>query len=712
MFAIGSIRMSRGGLAFFIPEAGGEDLLVAADGLRGAIHADRVRVSILRGRGSDFRAQVAVDEILERTHPLFTGDLRRIGRSWIVQPDSPLLPERLPIRLGADVSATGVKILFRVETPPGRDPSPFARFEAVLGERADPALDPIVIATEFGLALRFSDAAMEEADRMVGAASSDDDRNREDFRDQLVLTIDPEDAKDFDDAISIVRLPDGGWDLTVHIADVTHYVTENGPLDQEAIARGTSVYFPGSVVPMLPEVISNLAASLSPDEDKRVLSVVMRFLPDGQRSTARVARGWMRSRSRLHYAQAQAILDESAPADPEIGNALREMHALARVLRRRRFTEGAFELDLPEAEMRLGADGVPVELWRHRTHESNRLIEEFMIAANLAVGALGEREGLPILFRIHAEPDPRAIDEFVQVALTLLPATRVGELDSMPKLRRWLASLPAGTRGQVLQRFFLRSLKKAVYAADDIGHFGLGVKAYAHFTSPIRRYPDLWTHRRVKDWMDGLARRELAPHAVELGLRCSRAETNAQEAEREMNRLKTARYLSIRLGEEEEAFVSGVTSRGLFVEWLRMPVEGFVPRASLSRTSHFLADRMAWVDDRGSSELRPGDRVRVTVARVDRRTRQIEFALVARPTGRARAGGGKSEPKLPAKRSGGRNRSGGEKARGHERARAESLASPGSRPQRAGSKTKKQKGPTPVGGRSVRKRGTRRKPGR
>lgn len=643
---IGLVRATRSGYCFLSPDSGGEDLMIARGGTGGAIHGDRVRAILRPSSGADFRPEAVVDEILERTRPLFTGEVRRSGKHFWVRSDSPLLPERIALKLGAVSPVAGDKILFRVVNVAGRDDALIAVFEQSLGEANDARLDPIVIATEYGLDLRFSDAALEAAEARAALAEGTDpeDARREDFRGQFVLTIDPIDAKDFDDAVALTRLADGGWELSVHIADVSFYVEEDAALDREALKRGTSVYFPGTVVPMLPEAISSAAASLRPEEDKRVLSAVMRFNARGERTGARFARGWIRSAARLHYAQAQAILDGDEQASPEISGTLREMWALALLLRARRFRDGAFDLDVPEVEMTLAADGVPNAVFLHESHDTNRLIEEFMIAANLAVGALGREKDLPLLYRVHDEPSATAIDAFIDTALTLAPGTRVKEIETLPNLRRWLAALPEGPLTRVLHRFFLRSMKKAKYDPEDVGHFGLAVEGYCHFTSPIRRYPDLWNHRRLKEHLDGqaTARREaLEERATEVGRLSSATEVNAEEADREMARLKTARFLERQVGSEFAGFVTALTPRGLFVELLRWPVEGFVVREGMPPGSRFLEDRMAWVQSRSGWELRPGDKVRVIVVAADVRNRRIDFALVP-PDSRRRTGRGQA----------------------------------------------------------------------
>jgi ribonuclease R len=307
---------------------------------------------------------------------------------------------------------------------------------------------------------------------------------------------------------------------------------------------------------------------------------------------------------------------------------------------------------------------VPKRIRRRRHLETHRLIEEFMIAANRAVGEWAHEWGAPFLYRVHQEPDVRALARFEETVLTIQPGTPPGELASLPRIRRWLAALPRTPVGLLLHRFFLRSLKKAVYAPVDVGHFGLGIRGYCHFTSPIRRYPDLFDHRRVKELLDGGKDGDRWEQAAVLALSCSRAEVNGEEAEREMVQLKAIRFMERRLGEEAAGHVTGLTPQGLFVELDSIPVEGFVPREALPGGMRFEGDRMAWVEARSGGEIRPGDPVKVQVARCDLRTRRVEFVLLKAPRG-PQAGGGRSrreKPEAPPVESRGKPR--GRKARG------------------------------------------------
>jgi ribonuclease R len=635
----GTIRGTRAGFAFFRPDQGGEDLFVPAEALGGALHGDRVRVRVTRGDLHDFRPSAEVDEILARGggDGGYTGNLERVGKGWFVRPDSPLLPERLRVRLGTVAGVAGAKIRFRVETRPGAEQTPVAVAADLLGEGDDARHDLLNIAGEASLDLRFPEEV--EVEVLAAAAGPDPEMaRREDFRTDFVLTIDPPDAKDFDDAVAIAPLPGGGWRLWVHIADVSSFVAEGGPLDREASRRGTSVYFPGAVIPMLPEGLSSEAASLGPGADRRVLTVRIDFDGHGAGRGVHVARGWIRSQARLHYAQAQAILDGSEESSPEITAALREMARLAAILRERRFAQGGFEFTVAEAEMTLSPDGVPREIRRRESLETHRLIEEFMIAANRAVGMWALEREVPFLFRVHAEPDAESMARFLGDALALVPGASPAALSDFPRLRRWLEALPDSPLGRTVQRLFLRALRKAVYAPVDTGHFGLGLRGYCHFTSPIRRYPDLFVHRRVKELLDERPPSvswEVADREARLS---SRAEVNAQEAEREMVRLKTARFMERRLGAEFAGHIIGMIPAGLFVELDAMPVEGFVPREVLPPGFRLADDRPAFRHDRSREEFRPGDPVRVAVARVDLRARRVEFALVrvAGPRGRGR----------------------------------------------------------------------------
>lgn len=635
----GTIRGTRQGFAFLAPDEGGEEIYISAVNLGEAIHGDRVSVSIIRDSAYDFRAEGVVESIIERPNPIFTGDVVRVSRTIFVLPDSPVLPNRIRLKTGRQSVPQGSKVLFKVDR--ARAGSPLvAVLDRILGDAEDPAHDSVVVATAYHLPVRFPDAALDEAVAAASEAESKDYSSRYKYTDRLVLTIDPKTAKDFDDAVSVQRDSDS-YRLQVHIADVSSMVAEGGPLDAEALRRGTSVYFPGSVIPMLPEILSNGAASLVPDADRPVLTVEIDIDFDGSVRETRIREGLIRSAARLTYESAQKMLDGDE-GDPELRDSLRTMAELARLLRKNRFRAGGVDLELPETEMTLDATGVPRRLWRHRTFESNRIIEEFMILANRAVGRFVVERGMPLLFRVHGEPDPAALENFASVAMTLSPGSRPRDLDTLPALRRFLSSLPSGPLTRIVHSFFLRSMKKAVYSSIDLGHFGLGIDRYCHFTSPIRRYPDLLNHRIVR-WLiretdddDNSAEeaRRWQGAALVCGPACSKSEQRAEAAESEMIRLKILRWASRRLGESFSGRIVGLLPAGLFVELDKLPVEGFVPREGFTTRARYVEERLAFLDRRGGFELRLGDSVKVTIARVDLRERHLDFQLVEVQDGR------------------------------------------------------------------------------
>ncbi|MBM3286327.1 MAG: VacB/RNase II family 3'-5' exoribonuclease [Candidatus Eisenbacteria bacterium] len=641
----GVVRGTRQGFAFLTPDAGAEDLFIAQENLHGAIHADRVEATLTRRSPHDFRSEAVVERILERTRPLMTGNPVRLARSWFVVPDQPVLPPRIRLLAGAQRIVEGTKILFRLaEGAPGGTLA--ARFEGVLGDAEDPALDAVVVATAFGLRTRFPDAAIDEALAVSRRDDPEEMARRCAYRGRFVLTIDPETAKDFDDAVSIQRSA-AGYHLQVHIADVSWFVEEGGEIDREAALRGTSVYFPGGVIPMLPEVLSNETASLAPGCDRRVLTAEIDLDGEGAPSSVRLREGLIRSEARLHYEQAQSILDDGMD-DSEPSRSLSIMADLAAKLRRRRLAEGGFDLSIPETEVELDGGGMPVALRRHRTLETNRIIEEFMILTNRAVARFVADRLMPLLFRVHEEPDRRALEQFGEIALTLYPGASGRDVETVPALRKFLMGLPEDPMRRILHGFFLRSLKQAVYSPTDTGHFGLGIDRYCHFTSPIRRYPDLFNHRLVR-W---LLKNELPgrvgatrvagwrDRAEALATACSRTERTAERAEREIVRLKVLRWAAARLGKEFRGRVVGMVTSGLFVELDEFPVEGFVPRATLHAGARLVEDRLAFVEKRSRWELRLGDGVCVQVARVDLRGRQIDFRLLPDRPGSGRRGAG------------------------------------------------------------------------
>jgi ribonuclease R len=498
----------------------------------------------------------------------------------------------------------------------------------VLGAEDRPEWDDHAIVSQFRLATRFPRAAEAEAAAFEPPGAADR-RGRLDLRQQLTFTVDPEDARDHDDALSVRGLGHDRWEVGIHIADVSHYVAAGSALDQEAARRGTSVYLPGGVVPMLPERLSADLCSLRPDLDRLALSVMAVLDGHGALHGCRLEESVITSRHRLHYAQVQEALEGRTHMPHDVQHALERLMVLARALRSRRRAAGALDLEVPEVKVWVDERGRPLRLERRAHLESHELIEEFMLLANRCVGGEGARRRSGLLYRVHDPPSGRKITE-LDLMLKALGLPRPGDLSDPARALQAVLRAPLDPpRRRLVHRLVLRALMRARYLERDSGHFGLATREYCHFTSPIRRYPDLHNHRRVREWIR--ARRTAAwdPHALQgLAERCSGNEQNATEAERESVKVKSMRVLEGRLGEEASGIITGFVPRGFFVELDDEPAEGFV-RIADYLDDHFMLDlagvRMTGRHTRRRFSL--GDAVRVIVARVDVPARECDLAL-------------------------------------------------------------------------------------
>lgn len=624
----GRFQATREGFGFIVPAAGAGDIFIAADECGGALHGDRVAYIITRPAYGRRGPEGTVTAILERGFATLTGIVAGTGRqNWLI-PDHPRLPARL--RLVGDLTGVlrGQRLLARLhDQRPGKLPAVVR--ERILGDGEDPTLDVEIIRTEFGLPAAFPAGALAEAARVAASPEDLNTPGLRDFTAELVLTIDPADARDFDDALSLTKTPDGLWLLRVHIADVAEGVALGGALDREARLRGNSTYLPGRVIPMLPEMLSAGRLSLSPKERKRVLSVSIRLTPAGVVRGYRLDEAVIVSRARLTYGQVQDVLEEKASLGAPLDQILRDLAGLAQAVRRRRLRGGGFVLEVPETRMVLDERGIPRSLKRELGNASHELIEEFMVLANRLACDFAVRRGHPYIYRVHPEPDPMRMEEFRADLATLAPEVRGYDLLDHDTLRRFLAGLPSGVRTWRIHALLLRAFQRAYYSTEDTGHFGLGLRAYGHFTSPIRRYPDLYNHRVVK-WARRHGRRPL-PDAFralgpEIAAASSATEERAERAEREFIRLKILRWAEAHLGSSYRAMITSILSRGMFAELDDLPVDGFIPFSEID--SHAFLDRRPRLGSgRGGWQI--GLPVMVQISRVDLRLRSLTFALRA-----------------------------------------------------------------------------------
>src|SRR2546421_3319669 len=497
----GKLSIHQAGYGFLVPEKPGEpDIFIAAENTGTAMHGDRVVARISReaaNRRTKGRPEGRVIRILKRAHDTIVGTLQHSRNFYYVVPDDPRLVHDVYVRPERDGQAettatVGDKVVVRLEAWESRHVNPEGEIIEVLGPASAPGIDMLSIIRKYHLPTEFPRDVLDHAKGIPETVDARQFEGREDLRGEFIVTVDPDDARDFDDAIHVEKIG-GGWRLGVHIADVAAYVEPDSPLDREARRRGNSVYLPDRVIPMLPERLSNGVCSLNPGVDRLTHSVFIHFDKHGNAKSARFARSLVRSARRLTYKQAYAILT-AAPGD-QLGERLHLAWELAALLRQRRFEHGALDLDFPEVKVWIDKDGHPVKLERVENDKSHQLIEEFMLAANEAVARELKKRAVPAIYRIHENPDPEKLAEFREFVLGF--NYTVGDVTHRAELQRLLASTRGKPEEQALKIGLLKSLKRARYAPQPLGHYGLAKPNYLHFTSPIRRYADLVVHRAL-----------------------------------------------------------------------------------------------------------------------------------------------------------------------------------------------------------------------
>lgn len=634
----GRFQARRNGSGFVIPDAGGGDVFIPVEAVGSARDGDRVIARIERRRRGP-RVEGSIIRVLERARSTIVGTYHRSRSERAGTPLGYVVPE--DPRMGSDVivSADGAAdaqdgdlVVVRVsEWGEGRR-SPLGEIERVLGRPGAPGVDILAIVHGHELPLEFPKAVEREAERLRDAGISDHDlEGREDFREQLVFTIDPSDAKDHDDALSIRPLEGNRFEVGIHIADVSQYVREGSPIDVEAAVRGTSVYLVDRVVPMLPHALSSELCSLRPHEDRLTFSLIIELDAAGEVGRNRLVRSVMRSRHRLSYEQAQASLDGTTPIDAETDEALVQLAALARTLRERRIARGSLDFDLPESKVVLDAEGQPTDIQRVERLETHRLIEDFMLLANETVAARAESARLPFVYRIHEAPDEARLEQLRDFAATF--GHRLGSAGKVrPRdVQQLLARVQGRPEEALLSTAVLRSMKQARYSAENAGHFGLAARRYTHFTSPIRRYPDLVVHRLCgRYFLNGERPGPGLPEALEEVSRLSsERERVAVAAERDSIELKKVEFMERHLGAEFDGTISGVRAFGFTVLLEAYHVDGLVHVSSLEDDYYvYVEERYELVGESQGRRFRVGDRVRIQVAAVDRESRHIDFVLV------------------------------------------------------------------------------------
>jgi len=644
---VGQLQGHEKGYAFLIPdEPGRGDVFVGPESLNGAMHGDRVVVRLEGGRRKSGgrtaparKVEGEVIRVLKRANREVVGTYERNGCFGFVTPDDKRLVHDVFIPREESAGAqNGEKVVVEITRWPERHRNPEGRVAERLGGAGDPGVDILCIMRKYGLNEEFPPEVERELERVPDEVRPTDVEGRRDLRRLPTVTIDGADARDLDDAVSLER-PDGQvrWRLGVHIADVSHYVPEGSALDLEARARGTSVYLVDRAVPMLPPKLSNGICSLNPGVDRLAVSVFMDFDDSGRLLGHEIFRSVIRSDHRMTYDEVATIL---AGQDEGIEHSyrglvptFREMAALCEVLSERRSDRGALDFDFPEDDVVLDDDGKPVEIVRRRRTIADRIIEEFMLACNETIARRFSRIGAPFLYRVHEEPEPDAIESLRRMLKLLgyrLP--RGGRIE--PAYLQALLEEVRDTRHErVVSAAVLRALQRARYAAMRLEHFGLATDCYTHFTSPIRRYPDLIVHRIVKEVLDdgrlSPERREALEEMLPgVASHSSERESKADEAERETIDLKKTEFMADKVGEVFSGVISGVTPFGIYVE-LENGVEGLVHVSNMTDDYYqYREETLSLVGERTRRRYRIGDQVTVQVWKVDVGTRRVELGLV------------------------------------------------------------------------------------
>ena len=622
------------GFGFVTIEGREQDVFIPADKTKGAMDGDKVQI-VIEGEARGKRAEGAVLRILEHANKTVIGFYQKNKNFGFVLPDNQKLGQDIFIPQGKDMGAvTGHKVIVRITDFGDDRKKPEGVITEILGHVNDPGVDILSIIKAYGLPEGFPDEVMVQVAGIPDEVDEEEKKNRLDLRHLQTVTIDGEDAKDLDDAISISKENDDHYTLGVHIADVSHYVTENSPLDKEALKRGTSVYLVDRVIPMLPHKLSNGICSLNAGTDRLALSCLMEIDGKGNVIGHRIAETLIQVDRRMTYTAVNAIVTDR---DPDVMEEYKDfvpmfdlMKELADILRERRKKRGSIDFDFPESKIILDEKGRPVDIKPYERNAATKIIEDFMLMANETIAEDYFWQELPFLYRTHDYPDPEKMKRLGTFINNFGYTIRTQNGEVHPKeLQKLLDKIEGTPEEALISRLTLRSMKQAKYTTVCTGHFGLAANYYTHFTSPIRRYPDLQIHRIIKENLRrGLSDRRFAHYdsiLPEVAVQCSSMERRADEAERETDKLKKCEYMSKRIGKEYDGVISGVTNWGLYVE-LPNTVEGLI-RVNDLTGDYFVFDEehMELVGEMTRKSYKLGQKIRVQVADTDKLTRTIDF---------------------------------------------------------------------------------------
>ena len=630
----GTFQANARGFGFVTPEDGSEDVFIPEDNISGAFQGDEVEY-IITAAPSGRRKEGKIVRILSHSVVHVVGLYEKSKSFGFVRPDNQRYLKDIYIPSGKERGAmTGHKVVVELTSYGGEHMKPEGKVVEIIGHVNDPGTDILSVVMDSGIPTEFPEKVLNQAVRVGKPVSEADCAGRKDLRDWLMVTIDGEDAKDLDDAVSL-KEEEGRYVLGVHIADVTNYVQENSALDREAFERGTSVYLADRVIPMLPHRLSNGICSLNAGEDRLALSCIMTFDPSGDMIDHEIAETVINVNRRMSYNGVAAILagDTQDLEDEKIISMIQSMKKLSDILRERRGRRGSIDFDFPETKVILDEEGRPVDIKPYERNDATKIIEDFMLMANETVAEEYYWRELPFLYRTHEVPDEEKIRQLSTFINNFGYHIHVRNEVRPKEIQKLLERVDGTPEEALISRLALRSMKQARYTTENTGHFGLAAKYYTHFTSPIRRYPDLQIHRIIKENLRGRLNEDRIAHYEEIlpkvAAQCSDCERRAEEAEREVVRMKKAEYMYSHIGEEYDGVISGVTKWGVYVE-LPNTVEGLVHVADM-RDDHYEFSEQTYelTGQHTGKSYKLGQSVRVCVTDADKLQRTVNFEIIS-----------------------------------------------------------------------------------
>jgi len=630
-YITGILDMKASGTAYLISDEPGEDIQISPNNTNRALNGDKVKVIVIFNKKGK-RTEGEVVEIIERAKTKYVGILQLSPKYAFIVPDSSNIPVDIFVpKEKLNGAKDGEKVLAEITDWPENAKNPYGNILHVLGKPGDNNVEMNSILADFGFPLSFPKEVIRDSERIPDKISAKEIKSRRDFREAVTFTIDPEDAKDFDDALSITWLANGNYEVGVHIADVSHYVKPDSPTDIEAFQRGTSIYLVDRVIPMLPERLSNGVCSLSPNTDKLCFSAVFELNEKAQIMNEWFGKTIINSNRRFNYEEAQKIIETG---EGDYAKEVLKLHQLSSILRDIRFKNGSIDFSTTEVKFKMDENGKPLSVYIKEYKDSNKLIEDFMLLANRKVAEFvgkknNKAEAKTFVYRVHDEPNPEKLTTFsefmTKLGYRMKITSRKSTIDSFNNL---LHDISGKNEQNMIENLAIRTMAKAYYSTDNIGHYGLTFDFYSHFTSPIRRYPDLMVHRLLFDYLNGQpsANKEVYEERCK---HSSNMEKLASDAERASVKYKQVEFLMDKVGQLFDGVISGVSKWGIFVEITENKCEGMVSMRELDDDYYYLdEENYCVVGQRSGNKYKIGDKVKIVVKRASLAKKQLDFAIV------------------------------------------------------------------------------------